>query len=36
LLVRLSTYLPTYRLWDGSGLPITDGLELGFSIGLGL
>jgi hypothetical protein len=33
-LFRLSTHLPVYRAWDESGLPMSDGLQLGFSIGL--
>ncbi len=34
LLLRFSVHLPLYRTWDGSGLPLSDGLQLGFSIGL--
>lgn len=33
-LFRLSAHLPIYRVWDGSGLPMSDGLQLGIGIGL--
>lgn len=33
VLTRVSGYLPVYRLWDGKGLPITDGLVVGLHVG---
>ncbi len=33
ILTRISGYLPVYRLWDGKGLPITDGLAVGLHVG---
>lgn len=33
ILTRVSGYFPLYRLWDGKGLPFTDGLAVGLHVG---
>ncbi|HDQ15016.1 MAG TPA: hypothetical protein ENN41_09420 [Sediminispirochaeta sp.] len=33
LLIRLSSHYPVFRLWDGRGLPFSDGLMLSLGVG---
>ncbi|MFW6361344.1 MAG: hypothetical protein ACOC2R_06270 [Spirochaetota bacterium] len=33
IITRVSGYIPVYRLWDGKGLPLSDGLMTGLHIG---